>query len=266
MKNTAVSVVIVFLFFTQNCFAAGVRIPQFELASEISQIAYKEPGVMKQSGSMSGIVGSYTFLDEVMLKLEARLSYGQVDYSSINTGSMDSIDDILCEFRALAGCNISPQPECIILPYFGYGYRYLEDDSQGRVTTTGHLGYKREANYYYSPIGISVIKDIGSGFIMGLSLEYDFFWLGIQKSYLSDAIPARSDLENKQKTGYGYRASLKIEKQQKHLDFVIEPFIRYWKVEQSESADMSDSGIIIGYGYEPKNYSTEYGIKIALHF
>jgi hypothetical protein len=266
VNNRLFCIFIIFLFFTRNCFAEGLNIPRFELASDISQIAYKEPGVMKQSGSMSGIAGSYTFLDELMLKFETRLSYGQVDYTSINTGSMDSIDDILCEFRALTGCNISPQPECVIVPYFGYGYRYLSDDSQNRVTTTGHLGYKREANYYYAPIGIIATKDMGNGFILGVDLEYDFFLLGIQKSYLSDAIPGRSDLENKQKTGYGYRASLKIEKQQKYLDIVIDPYIRYWKIEQSESADISDSGIIIGYGYEPKNYSTEYGLKIALRF
>jgi hypothetical protein len=266
VKKIVFSISFVFLFLIQNCFANGLKLSQFELASEISQIGYKEPGVMKQTGSMSGIVGSYTYLDEVMFKLETRISYGQVDYSSINTGSMYAIDDILFEFRALSGCDISPNPEYIILPYFGYGYRYLEDDSQSRITTTGHLGYKREANYYYSPLGISVSKDVGNGCVIGGSFEYDYFWLGIQKSYLSDAIPARSDLENKQKLGYGYRASLKIEKQQKKIYFIIEPFFRYWKVEQSESADINDSGIIIGYGYEPKNYSTEYGLKIAVHF
>jgi len=266
VKKRAVIVIIVFLNFLQNCFANEVRIPRFELSSEISQVSYKEPGVMKQSGNMYGISGAYNYFDDIVIRFETRLTSGQVDYSSINTGRMDSIDDILFEFRAITGFNISPDEECIVLPYFGYGYRYLEDDSQGRVTTTGHLGYKREANYYYSPIGLSIIKETRHGFILQANLEYDLFLLGIQKSYLSDAIPARSDLENKQKTGYGYRFSFKIEKEQKYFNISIEPYIMYWNIGQSESADISDSGIIIGYGYEPKNYSTEYGLRAAFNF
>jgi len=266
VKKKVVIVIIVFLNFLQNCIASEVQIPRLELSSEISQISYKEPGVMKQSGNMSGLSVAYTYFDDIVIRFETRLTSGQVDYSSINTGSMESIEDILFEFRAITGFNISPDEECIILPYFGYGYRYLEDDSQGRVTSTGHLGYKREANYYYSPIGLCIIKDKGNGFVLQANLEYDLFLQGIQKSYLSDAIPSRSDLENKQKNGYGYRASLKIKKQQKCFDISIEPYMIYWNIGQSESADISDSGIIQGFGYEPKNYSTEYGLRVAFNF
>ncbi len=266
MKNIGLILLIVFFVFADNYLAFAVQIPKFELSSEISQIYYKEPGVMKQSGIMSGIGGAYTYSDEILFRFESRLNYGQVDYTSIGTGSMNSIDDILFEFRAITGWNLSRDEECIVLPYFGYGYRYLEDNSQGRVTTTGHLGYKREANYYYAPIGLSIIKEMNNGLIIQTNVEYDLFLIGIQKSYLSDAIQGRSDLENKQKSGYGYRASLKIEKQQEYLDISIEPYVMYWNIGQSESADITDSGIIIGYGYEPKNYSTEYGLRISLYF
>ena len=265
MKNIILVLFIIVVVFINNCCLA-VEIPKFELSNEISLISYKEPGVMKQSGIMSGIAGAYTYSDEIVFRFELRLLYGLVDYTSTSTGSMDSIDDILFEFRAITGWNLSPDEECIILPYFGYGYRYLEDNSQGRITTTDHLGYKREANYYYAPIGLSIIKQTNNGFTIQTNIEYDLFLIGIQKSYLSDAIPGRSDLANKQKIGYGYKASLSIEKQYSYLDISIEPYLMYWNIGQSESADITDSGIILGYGYEPKNYSTEYGLKVSLCF
>ena len=152
------------------------------------------------------------------------------------------------------------------MPYSGYGYRYLEDDSEGRLTTTGYIGYKREANYYYAPIGLMVYVNAGYGFVLGVCLEYDHFWQGVQKSYLSGAISGLSDLENKQKHGYGYRGSIKIKKKIKPLDILIEPYFRYWKIEQSDADDTTYLGVILDPSYEPKNYSKEYGVKIALFF
>jgi hypothetical protein len=198
--------------------------------------------------------------------METRLSAGNVDYTSVETGEMDNIDDYGAETSAWLGYDFCRSRETRVIPYAGIGYRYLNDDSQSRVTTTGALGYKRESNYYYSPLGIEVMTGAGNGIEWGFVLEYDYFWKGVQKSYLSGAVPSYNDLENKQNKGYGYRISLRLSKQTADITGVIEPFIRYWSIQESEERDITYSGILIGSGVEPKNYSMEYGVKISVCF
>jgi len=47
---------------------------------------------------------------------------------------------------------------------------------------------------------------------------------------------------------------------------VIAPFIRYWDIKQSELTDIIVNGAVWGYGWEPENTSTEYGIRLAVKF
>ncbi|PJA79867.1 MAG: hypothetical protein CO148_05730 [Nitrospirae bacterium CG_4_9_14_3_um_filter_41_27] len=120
-----------------NGVAGELQKHALELGPEISYIEYKEPGVMKENGWMYGIVGSYTYHDKLLLKAEGRLSYGWVDYS--NSGTMDDIDDYIWELRGLGGYDFSVLKASILTPYIGIGYRYLNDDMSGRVSSTGAL-------------------------------------------------------------------------------------------------------------------------------
>jgi len=235
-----------------------------ELGTEISYIKYDEPDVMEEKGVMWGMLGSYTYHGNFMLRAEGRLSFGQVNYK--NSGTLDDIDDYMLEFRGLAGYDFPVLKATILTPYIGVGYRYLNDDMFGMVTSTGALGYERESNYFYSPIGIETITELENGWSIGGTLEYDIFWKGIQKSHLSDAIAGVSDLENDQNDGYGLRGSVKFQKKGEGIDFVIEPFIRYWNIEKSEEQAITYAGVIFAYGYEPKNTSTEFGIKFIAKF
>lgn len=236
----------------------------WELGTEISHITYKEPDVMEEKGIMYGLLGSYTYRSKYMLRAEGRFSYGQVDYK--NSGTLDNIDDYMWEFRGLAGYDFPILKTSILTPYIGFGYRYLNDDTSGMTTSTGALGYERESNYYYSPIGIETITELDNGWSIGTTLEYDYFWKGVQKSHLSDAVASFNDLENDQNKGYGVRGSIKFQKKGEEIDFLIEPFIRYWNIDKSEEQDVTYAGVIVGYGYEPKNNSTEIGIKFAAKF
>lgn len=97
----------------------------------------------------------------------------------------------------------------------------------GMTTSTGALVYERESNYLYSPIGVTIITPLRNGWSFGATVEYDIFWWGKQISHLSDAIPGLNDPENRQKKGYGARGSIKFQKKDEKIDFVIEPYIRY---------------------------------------
>ena len=235
----------------------------FEVGPEISYRTYKEPDVMKEKGMMYGLVGSYTYHSKIMLKAEGRVSVGWVDYS--NSGKIDDIRDYLLEVRGLGGYDFSIS-NSFITPFIGIGYRYLNDDSSGEVSTTGALGYERESYYLYSPIGISFITGLRDGWSFGGTLEYDYFWWGKQKSHLSDVNPGYNDISNRQKKGDGLRGSIIFQERFKKVDFKAELFIRYWNIKKSNTETWTYYGTPIGYAWEPKNVSTEIGIMLGVRF
>ena len=223
---------------------------------------------MEETGLMYGVVGSYVYRDwakpntgNVMLKGEGKFSYGQVDYTSPVSGSLDNLDDYMLELRGMGGYDFEVGKSATLTPYIGFGYRYLYDDLRG-TTTTGARGYRRKSNYYYSPVGAETRIDLGNGWLIGLTAEYDIFWKGRQKSYLSDtAISGLNDIKNDQDSGYGVRGAIRIAKNGKEVDWVFEPFFRYWDIEQSAVAVSGNT-----IGIEPANDSTEYGAQLAVRF
>ncbi len=264
MKKVTICTAAVFLLL--NWTALGFSEQVRELGTEIAHITYKEPGVMKEKGMMYGIVGSYAYHDNVMLKAEGNFSYGQVKYDGgLSDGTpytTDGIDDYLLELRGLVGYDFSIGESMIFTPYVGLGYRYLYD----RLGKDPY-GYDRESNYLYSPIGIAATIPLRKGWSIGPTVEYDIFLHGWQVSHFEDLNPIYDTVVNDQKKGYGIRGSLKIQKKAKKLDFLIEPFVRYWNIKQSETSAITILGTyVVGYGWEPKNNSTEIGCKLAVHF
>lgn len=237
----------------------------WEIGPEISHIRYEEPDVMEENGIMYGIGASYAYHNGVMLKGEIGYSYGYVDYK--NSGETDNIEDYLFEMRVLAGYDFSIYESSIITPYIGFGYRWLYDDWGGMTTSTGANGYDRESQYYYIPIGIETFSDISNGWFFGITAEFDYFLEGKQTSYLSNADPVLySDAANKQKDGYGFRGSLKFQKKGENVGYVIEPFIRYWKIDKSELDHVTWNGVPNTSVVEPENKSTQFGIILTVVF
>ncbi len=259
---------------------------QLELGFDMSNIVYKEPDFMHENGLMYGFSGSFIYYGVIpllpfnyyswlptlpedpnkrksMVKLEGKFSSGQMDYSG--SGTIDDIRDYIAEVRALVG-PVFYNKKIATIPYFGLGYRYLNDDSGSKISSTGAYGYERESSYCYIPIGANLITDLNHAWFLEANTEFDIFLGGRQISHLSDVDPGYNDLINEQQEGYGLRGSLKIRKEFETVDFVIEPFIKYWNIKKSEISYVTYNNVIGGYGYEPKNNSTEYGIKLAVRF
>ena len=234
----------------------------WEIGAELSSITYEEPGLMEESGAMIGLAGSYTYRNNWMFKIEGVFKYGQVDYEgALMDGTplnVDNIDDYIVEVRGLGGYEFSAFNATTLTPYIGLGYRYLFDD----LGAASPYGYGRESNYSYSPIGIETMTDLQNGWFIGLVIEYDIFWSGVQKSDLSDVDDSFNDVENDQSDGYGFRGSVKFQNSR----FVIEPFIRYWDIDDSDPSILTIDGIPVDVGIEPENNSTEIGIKVAVKF
>jgi len=267
-KTISVFMVIGMILFSSFAWAQSETKPEeytWEVGPEISSIEYKEPGVMKEKGVMYGINASYTYHRDLMFKVEARYSYGQVDYE--NSGTINNIDNSIFEMRLLAGYDFSTTGSSVITPYIGFGYRWLYDDMGGRISSTGASGYDRESQYYYSPIGIETYTEIGNSWSWGMTAEFDYFWGGKQKSYLSDVDSTLySDAENTQNNGYGLRGSVRFQKKGENIDYKIEPFVRYWNIDKSELDYVTYNGTPNTAVYEPDNESTEIGIIFMIIF
>lgn len=265
-KITAYLAVLLVFWGVGTCYGDQAKTQSWTVGPQISYIEYNEPDVMKEKGLMYGVAGSYTYNKGFVLKAEGLFSYGKVDYTSPGSGDLNSIDDYLFEMRALGGYELKISDTFNITPFLGFGYRYLRDDTAGRVTTTGARGYLRESNYYYSPIGVEFLFITDKEWSIDTILEYDYFWQGKQKSHLSNAISNLNDVENTQNSGYGLRASIAFKKKSPGIEYIFEPFIKYWNIDRSDLSSVTYSGVLVGYGYEPKNTSTEIGILFAVGF
>ncbi len=249
-----------------------------EMGTSISHVRYLERDLMKTQGNMYGVFINYSnrnsepkpiktlkdFIENDVLKFDAKYSRGNVDYDSNGTGSKEGDKDYMFEMRAVIGFDV-PTTEFLFTPYVGLGHRYLYNDGRG-TTSTGHGGYRRESRYYYAPIGIDVKRELSKTWDLTLNLEYDYFLFGRQKSYLSDVVGGGyPDIKNKQNDGYGARGSVKLLKKDKEIDFFIEPFFRYWNMEDSETTSYV-RGAYIHTGIEPTNTSVEMGCKTGIRF
>ncbi len=251
--------------------AGEMKTNTFTLAPEVSYITYKE-SEMKETGVYYGVFGSYAYhgalfegLEKAMLKAEARVSAGQVDYDGhLSDGTpykIDNVKDVLFELRSLAGYDFEAFSSTTITPFFGLGYRFLSDN-----LSKDPAGYRRFANYFYSPIGVETRTSIGESWTLGLNLEYDLFWFGKQYSDLSDFSSAYGDVTNDQHKGYGFRAAVKVVKTMSDMNLLVEPYVVYWNIDRSKDAPLTVSSTIIGSAYEPKNTSTEIGVKVGVEF
>ena len=248
---------------------------QYDFGAEVYNYKYEEPGLMETEGVFYGFrlgFTDHTWVSDspqsppadggLMFRADGRLAFGQVDYEGgivdLNTGNvlpyrMDNIDDWLFEGRLVLG-NDWLRQSALHTVYAGIGYRYLNDDSSFDPS-----GYERESNYLYIPVGYLFDGGHSAGWSLGFGAEFDLFLVGNQRSYLSDVSLAYSDVDNRQDSGYGYRACIKIQHKSKKGIFVIEPFIRYWDIDDSEFSVET-----FGTVYEPANETTEIGISILL--
>jgi hypothetical protein len=242
----------------------------WQVGPEISYFKYKEPGVMTEEGSLYGLGGTYTYrpwadANDVavkggnMLRLDGRLSFGQVDYDgSLLDGTpytMKNIDDSLFELRVLGGRDYLRSTSLTSF-YFGLGYRYLNDDA-----SSDPVGYQRESNYLYLPLGVEYTHQLSEGGSLTPRAEVDILIVGRQVSHMSDSDPSLHDVTNDQTSGYALRASVRFQKRFGGFALALDPFVTYWNV--SESKDKVEDGITY---YEPKNWSLEYGLGFIFMF
>ncbi|CAG9001745.1 MAG: hypothetical protein CENE_03771 [Candidatus Celerinatantimonas neptuna] len=231
---------------------------EISIGSAISSFTYHE-SEMEEKGILTGIHGYIAIHQQWMMRLDGSLVSGNVNYSSTDTGSMSDIPDYIFEIRGLTGPDIYTG-NWRITPYTGLGYRYLNDNSAYRTTSTDDSGYEREQSYTYLPVGI-IFHSFGYHWATTTQLEIDILLRGENHTRLG-TIPGYNNLSFHQTKGTGARASLTLTRRVKWgpiKGLALMPYIKYWNINASNDVRQGDE-----YYYEPHKHSTEYGISFLL--
>ncbi|MBU3943001.1 hypothetical protein KKA24_03395 [Patescibacteria group bacterium] len=250
----------------------GLKTHDFGIAFEVYEFDYEEePDLMGENGTIFGIAGEYTFRDwiknssclDMMFRAEARCAFGKVDYDGAYQDgtpfSYSGIDDTTFEIRGLAGLDrFILDDKVLATAYIGLGFRQL-DDNAGVMDG----GYDRQSQYLYFPIGCEFVLQSQNNWLCTLNAEYNHLINGRQTSELSALdISGLGDVKNKQKHGNGFRGSARFDyKVDGKKKFFIEPYVRLWRVGDSE---VETSGIYAIM--EPKNTTREIGVNVGIPF
>ena len=244
------------------------KINEFQLSSEFSYLTYKEPGLMREKGPYFGVYGAYEYRpDQLMMwpvnvfHLDSHFNYGLVSYKNIYNDKVNDINDYVIEPRLWFGKDLNVTSTVELTPYAGVGYRFLYDT----LSKADDGGYDRRSQYLYLPVGVESKFELPDDWQLGLNGEYDIFIQGWQTSYLSDIDTVLPNAHNTQKSGFGIRGSIDIVKRMEGINLLITPYIRYWHIKQSKIESNSNQYYIVT-GYEPKNNSTEIGVRLGVEF
>lgn len=249
-----------------NAQSLGVgTLPGIEVGATVSHYRYEEPSLdVKLEGYKGGVDMSLVTqqTSDWFFRFEGRYEYGNVDYTG--SGTKDNNPDWYAEARVLAGRDFDRNTYGLS-PYIGVGYRYLYNDIRG-VTSTGAIGYTRTSQYTYIPLGVTHRLKLAPRARLATTLEVDYLVHGRQTSTLSDFNPVFADITNNQRNGYGIRGSLYYEKDR----WLVGPWFQYWNVNRSEVepviVTVAGTNFIIGTGFEPRNKTTEIGVRFAYRF
>jgi len=237
-----------------------------EIAPVIYRLEYEEPDLMSEKGFMYGVEGNYTYNNRtVMFGLGLEFAAGELDYDGSTWAGVPlktDTEDYIIEFRSLIGGNIRAG-RSKFTPFVGFAARYWNDNLKGAG------GYEREILYYYSPIGIQTEGPLSDRWIWRLNAEYDLFWKGQVKSHLSDADPSFNDPAVNQNfgDGFGIRFSIQFKNRiSEKFSWYIQPFFRYWDVQDSDTAILTQNGTPMSLVHEPANNTVFYGLAVGFEF
>jgi len=254
-----------------------------QLSISVSSYKYTEPNLptlvtggiseIKFNGTKLGLeyLGTLRLDDSNYLLGGVEYNNGPVDYEG--TGKTTSIPEYYYGAKIAFGKKYKFS-EYSIMPYIGYGYRYLKQSWGGMTTSTGAKAYDRISTYNYMPLGIIHEKSLSSkDSSISTTLEYNNLLSGNQFSGLSilngtygaNTYTNIPDVNNSQASGYGLNLSVMYN----NKGWSIGPYVKYWNIAKSDTAYATikvNGGSVSASAYEPANETIEYGFKITHDF
>jgi hypothetical protein len=244
-----------------------VLVNEFEVGYEYMYFRYKEPGLMKETGSLNGVFGRYThhFPRGMMVRAELEVLGGSLRYDgqyADGTPLTTDNDDWLVGGRLLAGKDflLDKEERWALTPYIGIAARYWYD----KIKATG--GYEREITQLYSPIGVELNNALSKDWRWGARAEYDLFWAGWVKSHLGQ-VSGYEDITNTQDafSGQGAEAALFLKYRLEKVSFLLEPYYRYWWVGESNEETANTPTGRADF-VEPENNTHMAGVRLGVAF
>jgi hypothetical protein len=223
---------------------------------------YREPSQdLKSHSDYGSITGTYMhYYHTGFLAYDGRVSYGLEDYKS-PSGVKDDIPQLETEWRLRGGVRMPINASTTISPYVGLGMRYYYDFGQGKVTNRGIPLYDRRIMQAYVPIGVTMHYTTG-GWTFSPNAEFDPMFYGWVSTRLKNTGLGLYNVDNNQTFGYGLRGELMIGREEKGFSWEAGPFVRYWKIRQSDYEPCSP----VYYCTEPKNDRLQVGAKARIAF
>jgi hypothetical protein len=217
---------------------------------------------MKEKANMTGLLGrvSYqvTLLDQFSLK--GRYALGKSDYTgAYQNGTYGSLisDD---QDRSVWEIGVEYRHKFIEMKdiHVGVGINYRELND--RLDQAGAGGYKRVNGIWYA--GLSADKDfIVNNWTITPKATLKVLLDGTQKSYVDPSLT----ITHSQRSGNGYDLEVAFAKKFHNYNFVLSPYYKSMSIGDSNKVYLSD-GTDIYETMEPKNKTTEAGLKIGLQF
>lgn len=240
-----------------------------ELTILVSSYLYEEPSLgMSTKGDKLGVghLGALVMNGDWFIKDDVRFANGAVDY--VGSGYQAGVPDWYVEARGLIGRDIQ-FGEAVFAPYVGIGYRHLFNDLRG-YSSDGSIGYRRESNYLYVPIGVTHRFRLQDSAVWSTTFEFDKLLSGRQFSRLSDLVGHNGysdapDISNVQSGGFGFRADMMYEMD----DWAFGPFLNVWRIDKSDSVvrPITSNNVVTWYSFtEPQNRTTEFGMRMKFRF
>lgn len=263
--------------------AAAQTRPGFEIGAELFDYAYRErvegEVVAQDDGTFGGVTLGYVETIGGGSFLRARFSadFGSTDYRSPLLGIIGGDDnpsgpvrlkDVSQDIGQLElqfGHDFAFGRGVTLAPFTGIGARVLNDYS-GKKAEFG--GYDRQISYSYIPVGLAVRTPMGGRTSLLLSAQYNQVLRGHARSYFSKIDPEFPDIKLDLKRGHGLEASAVLQRSLGRRAISVGPFIRHWNISRSKSFVLTDpegSGEAIEF-YEPKNRTTEIGVRLGFSF
>lgn len=243
---------------------SGPRPSGPDLGYKLIHFLYEEPDI-DEEGWLNGVHAGYThrFDFGLMLGAEAEFFAGELDYDGqyVNgTPLTANTDDSLFQVRGLAGWDFTAGA-WTLTPYTGLGWRYWNN----QIHAPG--GYEREIRYLYAPIGLEALISPAERWILSFKAEYDLFLDGQADADFSDIGPGYEDASFDQDFGggYGLRASVRAAYAFDSFTISLEPFFRYWDVDESDTDTAATPAGPVTW-VEPENTTTIFGVLLSVGF
>ncbi len=253
-----------------------------DFAYEHSKYIYREPHMelpIKTKGHKNGASIKYTNYsllsqeydeqDPSFGQVELRYMGGNVDYEGYYWSgapfSASGLKDYYFEAALKVGRTYRLANPLELAPYLGLGWRQLRNHAE----EMGPGGYQRTSTYVYMPIGLDFTYAPTPRFSLTLNGQFDWLLHGNQYSRMTDTSGFLDDASNSQDQGFGVRVSVKAAVNLHKMGLFIEPFWRYWHIQNSAevwyyyNGDPSMPAMSL---IEPFNTTQEYGIRAGISF